>query len=1112
MSDAHTLRKVRCPVLPPRMLPRPALVRWLNETIVGSSPASASGNTASRLVLLQAPAGYGKTTLLADFVRSTSVPCCWYVMDRSDTDTVIFLETLLTSIRQQFPSFGTVGTGLDSLLTEARVGDTSQPVTRRFDAIVDAMVDAIVSEISERFALILCNYHEIDACQPIQHLIDRLLRLPSSCVLVVESRSLPNLDFAPLLARREMTVMSRDLFRLSAQEIQELARLQDVSRLNDVEAEQLAAAFDGWLVGILLGTRLGDVRFLRRKMPQGGLEKSSEKLLDGQHLFAYVVHEVFQRYPNEYAFLKEACVLEEMTPALCAALLSLPIQLARERLACLEQYGLFVRSEDAQGIATCHPALRDLLVEDLRMGSPERFSQLHRCAAELLGADQRYEQAITHALIAGADDLAAELIVRAFEPLNTQGHFETLARWMESIPEPIKVRSPSFLLSEARVYARLGDSVRALARLSAAQEALTSVLSESADQALVRADIAIARGFALCMQGRYQEAQAVCQQALALLPTDEAKRRAEAQNCLGNCSKHLGDYPTALIHFQEALHVFSRHANVLGTATIHIELSSTYRLLGQMALAEHHCGRALACYEQLHNRRGLANAYLVLGSIRRGQGLLSEAETLFTRSQTLSRESVYHQRLHAYALADLGQVFVDQGCYSRALPLLEEALALAPGDTRLCNFVFGTLAISYLFLGDAATARLMLSKMILPAARGERIGEHQAEYDLTTGMILLFQRQPAEACALLVETERALKTTGLKRQQIQANFLLAACHMELDQVPEMLRHLEEVRAILTAYECYEPRIQVELRQLPALVQAIKTRPEATHLRVAFHLEAQAPEQNGVVALPVPSSSVPVHAVVLGTSPHLRILAFGEPAVFLDERPVVRWRMARAQELFFYLLDSGRPLRREQIITALWPETYEQVDHTFHNTIYYVRKAIGVECLILSNNTYTLQLASRYGKEIHYDVARFEACSADAQGALARTDDVAAASALREMIDLYCGDYLLPFYSDWCSLRREMLRTSYLDAHLHLAQIAWRGEDFEACIQHWQQIIAVDPCREEAHAGLIRCYLRLGKRGLALRQYARCRETLRQELGVEPGPSMQRLSQSLSSLR
>jgi hypothetical protein len=198
----------------------------------------------------------------------------------------------------------------------------------------------------------------------------------------------------------------------------------------------------------------------------------------------------------------------------------------------------------------------------------------------------------------------------------------------------------------------------------------------------------------------------------------------------------------------------------------------------------------------------------------------------------------------------------------------------------------------------------------------------------------------------------------------------------------MLRRLEEVGTMLSTYECYEQRVPIELRHLPALAQAIKTLPEAAHVRALFHLERQEQVQNDVAASSALPASVPAHVVASDEPPRLRILAFGEP--------VVRWRMAHALELFFYLLDVGRPVRKEQMITALWPETDEPVDHTFHNTIDYVRKAIGESCLVLAHNMYTLELTSRYGKEICYDVVRFQACSARAREALARQDDAAAA--------------------------------------------------------------------------------------------------------------------------
>ena len=264
-----------------------------------------------KLVVLHAPAGYGKTTLLADFARQTTIPCCWYMLDRSDTDTITFLERLLVSIRQRFPHFGVA---LGPLLAGAMTADADHPATHRIEGVVESLIEALTTEIPERFALILCNYDDVNESPEIAALVNRLLRSPSSCVLVLESRAIPNLEFPPLLARREVFGMSSDLFRLSTQEIRDLAALQGAPALSDTEAGHLAAVFDGWMAGILLGTRLGDVQFLQGREDDGALSPgSSGKPVDRQLLFAYVVNEVFTHYPDEYAFLKQACILQEMT-------------------------------------------------------------------------------------------------------------------------------------------------------------------------------------------------------------------------------------------------------------------------------------------------------------------------------------------------------------------------------------------------------------------------------------------------------------------------------------------------------------------------------------------------------------------------------------------------------------------------------------------------------------------------------------------------------------------------------------------------------------------------------------------------------------------------------
>jgi two-component SAPR family response regulator len=248
--------------------------------------------------------------------------------------------------------------------------------------------------------------------------------------------------------------------------------------------------------------------------------------------------------------------------------------------------------------------------------------------------------------------------------------------------------------------------------------------------------------------------------------------------------------------------------------------------------------------------------------------------------------------------------------------------------------------------------------------------------------------------------------------------------------------------------------------------------------------------------------------IVNDPPKIAISALGEPSVTIQERPITRWRMARSMELFFFLLDSGRPMRKEQIITGLWTEVDDQINQTFHSTIYYLRKALEGRCIISQGSTYTLDLHSYFGENVWYDVTTFLQYHTQAKEAINREDESTAKEMLLAMVNLYKGDYVQPFYSDWCTFRRDELRGAYLDARRDLAQIAWKQEQYDECTNHWQYILAVDDCQEDAHYWLIRCYMRQGKRGLALRQYQRCRDTLQSELGIQPGNAVQSLYQRI----
>lgn len=1114
------LSKVAAPTLPSAILHREALIQRLHDIVAPERFSTKERSAHYKLVLLCAPVGYGKTTLLADFVQHTNLPCCWYFLDKSDTDRWIFLHTLLASLRHRFPGFGA---SLDALLNDDKHTSGEKDDDARVEAVVDALLTAIETEIPERFALMFCNYHVVDDCPAITALVNQFLaHLPGQCVLIIESRATPSIEFASLLAHRQAVGWGSSILRVTAQEILELARVQNVASLSKGEAEQLAVAFDGWIAGILLGTRLGDAESLHASMRTGMLQGLPFLRVERQKLFAYLVNEVFRQRPVAYAFLKEAAILQHMSAVLCDTLLD--ITNASEHLENLTRQGMFVSCSDdgPELIYTCHPVLRELLCDELHRQTPERFAELHRRAARLLGATHEYDEAITHALAAEDTQSAAQLIIEASERMLTRDYTETFLHWIDALPTMTVENYPQLLLIRASIYLMQGKYYQAFPLLDCAS-ASTMVANANAnlrtildpnDLPRLQIEIMLLRSKALFQSGQYQEAQLLCQQVLEATPIDEVAARAEAHARFGICANICGDITSSIEHLQKALQLWGRHTVRPQTADAHSVLATGYNQMGNFALAEHHLSCAINCCDQLHDQKGKMMNLIRMAIHKQRQGAFTEAETTLMQILAVARDTSGFEREESYILVNLGSVYQDIGRYDQSLKTLEEGLGFARRlrDNYLVNCCLCYLAMTYLLMGDATTARLLLSETSLPPMQGKSVGYERAIHDLTYGNILLQQSRFDEAYTFLTSLENSLEQVGLKRELLRVKLALAACQLARGIKAEALHYLDEIASILESQD-YGQIVLIGLSRYVTLNRLVKTLPELDHLRLLLHIETPV-QQTSPLSTNTSKEVAPATVQARRTgatnrtsTPRLKIQAFGEPTVFLDDRPITKWRMARAMELFFFLLDSERPMRKEQIITALWPQIDEQINQTFHSTIYYLRKALNESYIVSQSGIYSLDLPFS-NNAVQYDVFLFKEHYAHGKQFLAHENDEEAKAAFLAMIQLYQGDYVLPFFSDWCAFRRDELRRIYLEARNALAHIAWREEEFDESSVHWQHMLAIDNCLEEAHYGLMKYYMRTGKRGLALRQYQRCAETLQQELAAHPGAAMQGLYQRL----
>jgi pentatricopeptide repeat protein len=253
------------------------------------------------------------------------------------------------------------------------------------------------------------------------------------------------------------------------------------------------------------------------------------------------------------------------------------------------------------------------------------------------------------------------------------------------------------------------------------------------------------------------------------------------------------------------------------------------------------------------------------------------------------------------------------------------------------------------------------------------------------------------------------------------------------------------------------------------------------------------------------SSTAKNGATVTTIAPLRIEAFGGGTIYREQDiEEVTWHYSSARELLFYLLDAPHRTK-EQICLALWPDAAkEQAGSHMRVTFYQLRKTLADAAWVpFTPAGYAFNRSLPY----RYDVEQFQALIAQADmlrethGAVnaGEADDVTI-QLMAQACALYRGPYLADFPPhEWIVQRQTELQRQYLHALSRLGEAYERQGDNQQALAWYQRLTACDPYDEQAHAAILRCYVRLGRRSKALRYYRDLQHFLRDELGVTPDP-------------
>lgn len=513
----HT--KLHVPYTTPTLLTRPRLNDLLSRRPNGS------------LTLLSTPAGFGKTTLVTDWIRQQNNLTAWLALDEQDNDPILFWRYLIAALQ----------------VVDKRLGLRAQAALSAFNsASVETAVTLLINDIVANLpadaplTLVLDDFHWIHAATIHQSLNHLLQRQPPQFHLLLLTRADPPLSLARLRVEGRLVELRAADLRLTLTEM--TAFLNQVMALDipDAGLQLLAEKTEGWAAGLQLAAlslrQPSQVDTARRMQTFAGAR---------QHVFSYLIEEVLQYQPEDVRrFLQQTAVLRQFSASLCTAVTGHPD--TSQLLAQLTAKNLFITPLDDGGQwFRYHPLFAEMLCADLDEVSVQ---DCHRRAAHWYANQQLLQDAIRHALAAQDYQLMATLLEQTYKTFLANGLLVSLQKWLAAIPAAYQ----SLHLRLAAAWAGVYNGSES--ELQQAFAAIRDQLTEKND-ALQGEMLAIQAIYA-SLYGEPEQSIQWASQALSLIAPNDFLSLAAAYQALGNAYRSLGVLDDALTAYSQARQQF----------------------------------------------------------------------------------------------------------------------------------------------------------------------------------------------------------------------------------------------------------------------------------------------------------------------------------------------------------------------------------------------------------------------------------------------------------------------------------------------------------------------------------------------------------------------------
>ena len=653
------------------LVPRPRLSERLDR------------GTASKLMLVSAPAGFGKTTLLTEWLtagpaaRDDERLAAWLSLDRADNDPASFWTYLIAALRAAAPGVG-----------ESALALLQAPRPPPIETVLTVLLNDL-GGLTADIVLVLDDYHVVDARQVQDGMAFLLDHLPAGLHVVIASRTDPALPLARLRARGELAEIRAAELRFTPDEAAAYLNEMMGLRLTARDVAALEGRTEGWIAAL----QLAALSMQGRDDVAGFIASFAG---DDRYVVDYLAEEVLQRQSDRVqAFLLQTSILGRLSGPLCDAVTGQDG--GKAMLETLDRGNLFlVPLDDRRRWYRYHHLFADVLQARLLDEQPGQVPDLHRRASAWYEQNGEPSVAIGHALAAKDFERAADLVELAISAMSKTRQEVTVRGWLEVIPDEVVRVRPVLSVAFAWVLLSVGEFEGVESRLRDAERWLDATTGPGAGSPAAPAEMVVAneeeyRRVPATIE-LYRAAQALARseplgairharRALDLAPEDDHRSRASAAGMSGLALWGSGDLEAALSAWAECAAGLRRAghiADIFGCAIA----------LADIRLAQGRLGEAMRTYEQALQRapeqggpllRGTADMYVGMSEVDRERDNLHAATRHLLTSQELGEHTGLPQNQYRWRVA-MARIRQAEGDLADALELLNEAERLYMGD------------------------------------------------------------------------------------------------------------------------------------------------------------------------------------------------------------------------------------------------------------------------------------------------------------------------------------------------------------------------------------------------------------------------------------------------